>query len=99
MLYGVIHTLIILNIDTDWFGWFSIANLIDSFDSEVIHHILRQILQSDGEVFAELAIGNIILIAVLPHLFNIVASDWRTTIATRRFPSQSNSALGPFLIV
>lgn len=92
-------TFIILNVNIYRFGRFTVANLIDGLHSEVIHHVFVQILYSNGKVFADLAIGGVKFVTVLAHLFNVVASDGRATIAARRLPGECNCVLGPVSVV
>lgn len=85
--------------DIYWFGWFTIANLIDSLHSEVVRHVFVEIVYGNCEVFADLTIGDIKFITVLSHLLDIIPSDGRATITARGLPSKCNSVFGPFSVV
>ena len=87
------HTLIIHDNSSDWFWGLAISDLIDGLDTELIWLVLRQVLQNQSAVLADITIGRVKLVWVVSHLLNIVATDWTASITARRLPGEGNGSL------
>lgn len=93
------RTFIIHDLGIDGLGGISIPNLVHSFDAKLVLLVLWQVLDGSTTLCEDLAVCNIKLIAVRPHLLNIVASDWAATVGARWLPSKGDGSLGSFSVV
>lgn len=83
----------------DCFGGFSIPNLIDSFNTKLVLLVLRQVLNGPAALGEDLAVCHFKLIAVRPHLLDIIPPDGASTISARWLPSQGDGGLTSVSVV
>lgn len=93
------HTFIILDLGSDGLGGISIPDLIHSLNTELILLVLGQVLNGPAAFSEDLAVCDIKLIAIRPHLLNIVAPNGGTTISVRRLPGQGDAGLASVSVV
>lgn len=92
-------TFIILNYDSQWNGWLTLSNKIDTLDSELVHPSLLQAFNSESHVGADLCVAGLKGLLVLPLLLYEVPNNWAATITARWFPGQSDGVFGPLCVV
>lgn len=86
-------TFIVLDLGRDRLRRLSVANLVHGLDTELVLHVLRQVLDGATALREDLAVGHIKLVAVGSHLLHVVSSDGAAAVAAGRLPGQCDGRL------
>lgn len=93
------RTLVVLDPGADGLRGFSVPDLVDGFDAELVLLVLRQVLDGSAALGEDLAVGHVELVAVRPHLLHVVASDGAAAVPAGGLPGQADAGLASVGVV